>query len=114
MNDYTDALDAAQDGWSAPHPLSFPVVAADALIYGTGVRLCGWSARETNSAAAAFTLWATETVGQGEFVATVALAQDSSDHEWLGDKGVLCRGGLSVEAVAGEFDLVVWVRDWLG
>lgn len=114
MNDYTDIIDAARDGWGAPHPLSWEAVDADFLAYNTGVRVCGWSARETNSAAAAFKLWDSGTVGQGQMMATVALAQDTSDHEWLGDDGVFCRSGLSVEAVAGEFDLVLWVRDWLG
>lgn len=112
MNDYTDAIDAAQDGWSAPHPISIEALAADAGLFGSGVRLCGWSARETAGAAAALRLWDSNTVGQGNIAGNIGLAADLSESVWIGDKGVLCVGGLSVEVVAGEADLTVWLRHW--
>ena len=114
MNDYTDAIDAARDGWGAPHSLSWEAVAADFLPYGRGVRLCGWVARETAGAVATFKLWDSNTQGQGQIIAPVNLAANGNDHEWLGDNGVLCTNGIFVDRVAGSFDLTLWVRDWMG
>lgn len=114
MNDYTDAIDAAQDGWSAPHPIFIAAAVADATLFNSGVRLCGWSVRETAGATAGFRLWDKGTVGQGNIVGGANLAANGNDHEWLGDKGVLCDGGLTLDWLSGAFDITVWLRHWLG
>ena len=84
------------------------------VIDGREVRLCGWSVRETAGAAAKWRLWDSTTVGQGQIVGNGYLAANLSDTQWLGDKGVLCVGGLTVDVLAGAMEFVVWVRHAVG
>lgn len=111
MNQYEDDERAQRYGWGAPHPLSFAALAADQLIYGREVCLCGWSASERTGNAATFDLYASDTDGQGELVASVNLAANGMSTQWLGDAGVVCRGGLFCDRLSGTFNLIVWVRD---
>lgn len=113
-NQYDDEIAGARSGWSAPHPLSFAALAADQALFGQGVRLCGWSVRETAGATATGRFWSSGTIGQGEIVGGVSLAANAAETQWLGDSGVLCEGGLSYDVLSGAVDLVVYVRHWMG
>lgn len=114
MNQYSDRIDAAYDGWSAPRPLSFPASAVDQALVGTGVRLCGWNVRETAGAVAVGRFYNSATATQGEIVGGVSLAANAVAHEWLGDRGVICAGGLSFDRISGTVEIVVYIREWIG
>ena len=113
-NQYTDDIDAARSGWSAPHPLSFLAQAADFTIFPQGVKLCGWSVRETAGAAATGRFYNTATVGQGEVIGGVSLAANAADNVNISDEGVLCEGGLSFNRISGTLDVIVYIRHWMG
>jgi hypothetical protein len=91
---------------------SSATVTADvnALVGATlGLRIMGWSCKETAGvpAAATFRIMNGETVGAGTVVANVNLALSSSQTVWL-DNGVECPNGITIDFLTGQFDVTVY------
>lgn len=114
MNDYTDLIEGAHDGWSAPYPLGFTALTGTRTLFNQAVRLCGWNASETVGAPAGVILYNSGTAGQGEPVAGIALLAGAVETQYLGDQGIFLDGGLSADAGATVLNLIVYVRRWMG
>lgn len=84
-----------------------PAVAAAA-----GLRLMGYSARESagTPAVATFNIIVGATVAGGSAIWTVELAADASDHEWFPPAGIDAAAGLSIEVVAGTVDVILYYK----
>lgn len=90
-------------------PLQFDATTTDvALISGQGV-LMGWSVAEAAGVGAVATLIIRD--GQttaGLRIATIELAADADDHQWLGGLGIQFLDGLLVDIVAGTVAGTLW------
>lgn len=84
-----------------------PAVAAQ-----TGLALCGFSYRESagTPAVAAFNIVNGATVAGGTHVAVAEVAANGSDTIWLGDSGVDCANGISIDIVAGTVDVILYYK----
>ena len=81
------------------------VANADAIIAATaGLRLVGWHAKETASAAATFNIVNGATGAGGAQIVPVVLASDGSDKEWLWP-GLDISDGLSLNRLTGQCDV---------
>lgn len=109
MNVYDDAISAALTGWLAPRPIPLPALAVDAVLSAQGVRLVGWSLRETSLNPATVDLY-TGGGTNGTRVASLTIAAGGSSVIAIPDGGVLCESGLFIEIVSGTLTGAVWVR----
>ena len=87
-------------------------VAADvepAVAAAGGLRLIGWSIRESagSEAVATMRLMNGATVSGGTAIAQIELAASNSKDHWMWP-GVDCRNGISVDVIAGTFDVCVY------
>jgi len=77
----------------------------------TGLRLMGFSSRESagSAAVAAFNIKHSATGGAGAQLVSVELAANASTTEWFGPQGLDCAAnGLSIEVVAGTVDCTLF------
>lgn len=100
----------------AASPDANAAVTADvdaAVAASAGLRLVGWSIRESKSSAAVATGRITNgaTGASGTVVANIELAADTSQTFWLGSGGIACPNGISVDWIAGEFDITLYYID---
>lgn len=77
------------------------------------LRLMGYSVRENKSVAA---VYAGRIVNGATGAATGTIvflegAADTSDTVWFGDDGIACPLGLSIDWIAGEFDVALFYKD---
>ena len=84
-----------------------PAVAADA-----GLRLMGWECREADGtpAAAAFNIVHGAAVSGGAKVVPVELAANESKGRWYGDGGLPFASGITIEHVAGTFEVTLFYK----
>lgn len=81
-----------------------------AVAAAAGLRLMGFNVRESKSSAAV----CTGRVIHGATGATAAplhtfeLAADTEKTYWFGPQGIACASGLSVDHIAGEFDIILY------
>lgn len=87
--------------------LGIPATAASTGLVGFGVQFHGWSFRETAGAAASCRVRDGRDA-TGAILATIGLAANASDHEWLGDAGVTADVGLYLEVVSGSVEGAVY------
>lgn len=82
-----------------------PAVAAAA-----GLRLCGYSCRESagTPAAAEFNLVNGATVAGGQNTVSVALAASGTETQWFSDSGIDSANGISIDIVAGTIDILIY------
>ena len=77
-----------------------------------GLRLTGYSCRESAGAAAAATIAIVHgaTVAGGTQVVYVELAANGSETVWLGDAGISVDSGISIEVIAGTADVNLFYK----
>jgi hypothetical protein len=82
-----------------------PAVAATA-----GLRLVGWSMRESagTAAVATFRIMHGADVSGGSGIVTVELAADGSAGDWYGPEGILCTNGITIDRIAGTADVYIY------
>jgi hypothetical protein len=90
-------------------------VAADvepAIAAATGLRLVGYSCRESDGtpAVAAFNIIHGATVSGGDALIPVELAANGSDLKWFGPEGIAFPNGISIEHLAGTFDVTLFYK----
>lgn len=90
-------------------------VAADvepAVAAATGLRLVGFNARESDGTPAVATAQIVHgaTVSGGDAVIQIELAANESSFQWLGEIGIPMASGISIDHVAGTFDLTLFTR----
>lgn len=86
-------------------------VAADAdavVAAAAGLRLLGYSVKEVGAAAASFEIVNGATGAAGALLIPVALVADEVRTVWLGHQGIASAAGLSVDHLAGTFDIVLY------
>ena len=84
---------------------------SDAVVAAaTGLRLMGFSCRESNGGAVAtFTIQHSATGAAGNIVVAVELLANSSLTQWFGPQGIdVATNGLSINHIAGEFDVTLY------
>lgn len=74
-----------------------------------GLRLVGWSIRESagSEAVATARIMNGATVGGGTAVAQIELAASNSKDHWMWP-GVDCRNGISIDRIAGTYDICIY------
>lgn len=92
-------------------------VAADvdnavAVVANKQLRLMGYSARESDGTPAVATfLIRDNTVGSsGDIIIYGELAANGSETVWFGDSGIVFGTGISIEHVAGTFDITLFYK----
>ena len=75
-----------------------------------GLRLVGWTARESaaTAAAATFGIMNGATVLGGTNIFRVELTADQSAGEWYGPEGIDVSGGLTIDVIAGTVDVYLY------
>ena len=83
-----------------------------AVAAATGLRLMGYSVRESKSAAAVATAAIVNgaTGAGGTSVVHIELAANSSETVFFGDYGIDCSSGISVDWIAGEVDINLFYK----
>ena len=104
--------------WTAEFPKAASVVVSEGIntdqentVPGaTGLRLVGWSARESagTPAVATFGIMNGATVAGGANILRVELAANESSGEWYGPEGIDAANGLTIDHIAGTFDLYLY------
>jgi hypothetical protein len=82
-----------------------------AVAAATGLRLMGFSCRESagSAAVAAFNIKHSATGGAGTQIVSVELAANGSLTQWFGPQGIdVATSGLSLERAAGTFDCTLF------
>ena len=74
----------------------------------TGLRLMGYSYRETSGLAVEFIL-RNGTSGASPAIAIAKAAASTGDSKWFGE-GVACEDGVYVDRVSGNTHIVLWTR----
>lgn len=84
--------------------------AAAAVAANPRVRILGWSVRESAGTPAVATLRIMRgaTVAGGTTIAFVELAANASAQQWYGPQGIEAQAGLTIDHIAGEYDIVVY------
>ena len=74
-----------------------------------GLRLLGWSIRESagSEAVATARIMNGATVSGGTAVAQIELAASNSESQWLWP-GIDCQNGISFDRIAGTFDICIY------
>lgn len=90
-------------------------VAADvdaAVAAATGLRLMGFACRESAAAAApaTFRIMHGATVAGGTVLIPVELSANESVREWFGPDGIASASGISVDWIAGTFDVELFYK----
>lgn len=80
-----------------------------AVAAATGLRLLGYSVRESagSAAVASFNLRNGSTVA-GAIVAVEELAADTAKTVWFGGNGIACASGIFLDRVAGDTEIVIY------
>lgn len=89
------------------------VADVDAAVAGVaGLRLVGFSARESaaTAAAATFIIVHGATGAAGTAVAPVELALNTSTSAWFGPDGIACPNGISVDWIVGTVDIHLFFK----
>lgn len=81
-----------------------------AVAAAANLRLMGFNVRETKSTAAVCTgkVIHGATGATNAPLAAFELAADTSQTFWFGPQGIACASGLSVDHIAGEFDIILY------
>ena len=81
-----------------------------AVAAAAGLRLMGWSARESDGtpAAASFNIVHGATGDGGDQIIPVELAANGIAHQWYGPQGIAVANGISTNHVAGTYDLTLF------
>ena len=83
----------------------------DALVAAAvGLRLIGWSCKESDGspAAASFNIKNSATGAAGSLLVPVELTANESAGDWYGPDGIDAQDGLSIDHVAGTFHVVLY------
>lgn len=72
-----------------------------------GLCLVGYSCREKLSAVAAFNIIHGATGATGTQAVNVRLTGDGTETKYLGESGIDCPDGISIERLAGTFDVTI-------
>ena len=88
-------------------------VAADvdaAVAAVAGLRLIGWAAKESDGtpAVATFDIKNAATGAAGAVLVPVELSANESTREWYGPEGIPADDGLSIDHIAGTFDIYLY------
>lgn len=77
-----------------------------------GLRLMGYTLHEASGGPAPVEMHLVNgaTVAGGTPVSVAKVPVDGSDKAWFGPNGVDCRNGISIEAVAGSMDIVIYYK----
>lgn len=83
-----------------------------AVAAATGLRLVGYSCRESavSPAVATFAIVNGATGAGGTGVVYVELAANASETVWFGDSGIDCASGISVDHIAGTVDVNLFYK----
>lgn len=83
-----------------------------AVAAATGLRLVGIAYRESagTPAAATFHVVHGATGAGGDAIIPVELAANESGRDWFGDAGIAVPNGLSIDHVAGTFDVTLFTK----
>jgi len=81
-----------------------------AVAAATGLRLMGYSARETAAAAATFEIVNGATGAAGTTLVSVNLAASTSETIWFGDAGLDAESGLSIDDGTGTYDIALYYK----
>ncbi len=85
----------------------------DAAVGGEiGLVLMGFAARESGSSAAVatFRIMRGPTVTEGTVLLPIELSANQSTGDWFGPEGINAEGGLTIDRIAGEFDVTLFYR----
>lgn len=85
----------------------------NAMVAATpGLRLMGWSSKETAGvpAAATYAIKHGATVAGGTDVAYVNHALSTSNNQWYGPDGIACPNGISIDWLTGQVDLAIFYK----
>lgn len=89
----------------------FVGLAADqpaAVAAAAGLRIVGYMLAEQAAAAAEFRIMHGATVGGATNLYTVKLASGESTSEWMGEAGIACPNGLTIDRVSGTADVTLF------
>ena len=81
-----------------------------AVAAAPGLRLCGFSAKETAAAAATFVIVNGATGAAGTPVVNVNLAASASQTVWFGDGGISCANGISIDWLTGAVNIALFYK----
>lgn len=83
-----------------------------AVAAATGLRLMGYSAKESAAvpAAATFIIVDGATGAGGTAVVNVNLALSASETRWFGPDGISCANGISIDWLTGRFDVELFYK----
>lgn len=83
-----------------------------AVAANKGLFLLGYSIKESAGSPAVATgnIVHGVDVATGQKVVYVELAANASDTKWFGDTGIYCPAGLTIDHVAGTFDIILYYR----
>ena len=83
-----------------------------AVVGTTGLVFMGFAARESASSAAVatFRIMAGNDVANGKVLIPVELSANQSTSDWFGPDGIEARDGLTIDFIAGEFDVTLFYR----
>lgn len=79
-----------------------PAVAAQ-----TGLRLCGYSVKAIAGQGDAI-IYRGATVAGGTPIVNVDLPINTSETKWLGESGIKCSDGISIEVLAGILNVILY------
>ena len=84
-----------------------PAVAA-----ATGLRLVGWSAKESAGSAAIAEADIMNGASQsgGTVVSSIAIAASRSEQAWYGPEGIDCANGITIDHIAGQLDIAIYYK----
>jgi len=107
------AMQGVPSTWQAALADVNDAVAANvepAVVAAAGLRLVGWSARESDGtpAVATFRIMNGITVVEGTLLVPVELSANESAREWYGPEGIDASGGITIDHIAGTIDIVIY------
>ena len=83
-----------------------------AVVGTIGLVLMGFACRESKSTAAVatFRIMHGNNVADGKVLVPVELNANESTGDWFGPEGIDARNGLTIDFIAGEFDVTLFYR----
>jgi len=85
-------------------PVSIPVTTTGQPVVQGAAWLAGWSLMETTGAATA----SFQLTSNGNLVGVVTLLANGSSNVWFGEKGIFCRGDITLTVLSGSIKGAVY------